>query len=300
MEDIVSIAWWNTGISPSSARNRMSKTELTIAFNIIADVLAENSIDIFCLGEVSPLDVERLSEILTNRNYFIYNGTYNEGKIKHDMCIIINERKLKYIDSKSITEQTILGKIRAGQEIQLVHQASTDSIFLYISHWPSRDNDSSQGMPKRYELGKTLRNAIDRCIEEKKGEYLILIGDYNDEPFDDSLASALGASRDRESVKRKDSLFYNPFWNHMGAMVKFPINGHDSCSYGTYYYKSGVINRWHTFDQMIFSSSFLRSEKWSLIENNVRIINKQSIVDLIKSRSNSFDHLPIVASIKRA
>lgn len=168
MEDIVSIAWWNTGISPSSARNRMSKTELTIAFNIIADVLAENSIDIFCLGEVSPLDVERLSEILTNRNYFIYNGTYNEGKIKHDMCIIINERKLKYIDSKSITEQTILGKIRAGQEIQLVHQASTDSIFLYISHWPSRDNDSSQGMPKRYELGKTLRNAIDRCIEEKK------------------------------------------------------------------------------------------------------------------------------------
>jgi hypothetical protein len=50
-------------------------------------------------------------------------------------------------------------------------------------------------MPKRYELGKALREAIKRCGEEKNGKYFIMLGDYNDDPFNESLLMHLELQR---------------------------------------------------------------------------------------------------------
>jgi len=299
MEETLSIAWWNTGVSPAKKRDRSTQEELELAFALIAEILIKHDLDIFCLGEMSPSDVTSIEWNFAGNGYYIYDGTYSEGRIKHDMCVLIKTSKLTYLDSKSITEQTILGKIRAGQELKIAHNISGDVIYLYISHWPSRSNDTNQGMPKRYELGKALRGAIDRCIEEKSGKYFILIGDYNDDPYDESLTYALGATRDRALAISNNSFFYNPFWNFMGGTINFPLEGHEICTYGTYFYKKGGVTRWHTFDQIIFSSSFLTGDKWSLVEDEVKVVNDSNLRTLVINAKTNFDHLPVVAIVKR-
>ena len=162
-----------------------------------------------------------------------------------------------------------------------------------------RGNDSNEDMPKRYELGKALRGAISRCIEEKSGKYFILLGDYNDDPFNKSLTQALGATRDRDLVLKKSIFIYNPFWNLMGASVNFPSTDHSLSTYGTYYYSGGAVTRWHTFDQIIFSSSFISGGDWNLLEDEVKIINSETFKELVTSPKTNFDHLPIIAVVTR-
>ncbi|HHA2045139.1 TPA: endonuclease/exonuclease/phosphatase family protein [Enterobacter cloacae] len=299
MREAVSIAWWNTGISPAVKRDRSTLEELGVAFALIANIMVSHNIDILCLGEISPTDIKSLEGIFSERGFLIYDGTFTEGSIKHDMCILIKLATFTYIDSKSIVEQSLLGAVRAGQEVQLMHNNSGDHIFFYISHWPMRGNDSNEEMPKRYELGKALRGAISRCIEEKSGKYFILLGDYNDDPFNKSLTHALGATRDRDLVIKKDIFLYNPFWNFMGASVNFPSADHNLSTYGTYYYSSGVVTRWHTFDQIIFSSSFISGGDWKLLEDEVKIINDEAFKNLVTSPKTNFDHLPVIAVITR-
>lgn len=299
MEETISIAWWNTGVSPAARRDRSTLGDLTLAFGLIADVIIEYDIDVFCLSEISPFNVDAIRSSFENAGFYIYDGTYTEGRIKHDMCVLVKQSKLTFIDSKSITEQSILGKIRAGQELQLMHNESGDNLYFYISHWPSRANDTNDGMPKRYELGKALRGAIERCAKDKDGKYFVLIGDYNDDPFNESITHALGASRDRDLVLDNELLFYNPFWNFMGASINFPLNNYNLSTYGTYFYKKGSLTRWHTFDQMIFSSSFLSCDKWRLLEEKVKIVNDERIKLLVTDSSTNFDHLPIISVIKR-
>lgn len=299
MEDKVSFAWWNTGLSPSKARDRASPEEITFAFSQIAKIIKDYDIDIFCLGEISPNDLANLSSLYSSIGYSIFDGTFDEGLMKHDLCVLIKDEKFLLIDSKSITEQSLLGKIRAGHELQLIHINSEDVFYLYISHWPARLHDKNKGMPKRYDLGKTLRNAIQRCIDNNQGKYLILIGDYNDEPFDESLTEALVATRDRQLVLKKSDFIYNPFWRHLGSSLMFPETNHEDSTFGTYYHNKGDTTKWLTFDQIMFSSSFVKHSDWHLIEEDVRILNDDELRKLVINNKTVFDHLPVLASVKR-
>lgn len=299
MDDLISIAWWNTGLSPSVARDRVSDDDFNLAILMIVKMIVNYNLDILCLGEISSEEINKLASNFNDIGYYVYDGTYSEGRIKHDLCALIKIEKFVFISSKSITEQSLIGPIRAGQELHLTHIDSGDSFFLYISHWPSRSFDHSEGMPQRLDLGKSLKQAIERCKEEKQGRYFILAGDYNDEPFSQSLTHALYATRDRTIVLKNNGFFYNPFWRHLGAKVEYSNEENEKTTYGTYYYKSGKITKWHTFDQIMFSSSFLKGGNWILLEDKVSVVNDDDMRDLILSRETKFDHLPVVASVKR-
>lgn len=301
MSNSVSIAWWNTGLSPAAARDRASDSDYQLAVSVILKIIAEYNVDILCLGEISPQEIQKIQPIVSLFGFFIYDGTYTEGRIKHDLCAIIRVSKFGIVSNKSVIEQTPIGQVRAGQELELVHVNSGDVFFLYMSHWPSRSYDHSEGMPQRDQLGRTLKKAIEHCKEEKQGRYFILVGDYNDEPFDTSLTHALYATRDRNVVLKNSGFFYNPFWRYLGfgAKLESDDEADDRCTYGTYYYKSGKITKWHTFDQILFSSSFLKGGDWTLLEDKVKIVNSDDLRNLILSNETKFDHLPVVASIKR-
>lgn len=133
MSDKLSIAWWNTSISPSSCLNRMDNKQYNFALSVIGKTIYDYNIDLFCLGEVSGKNILDLSEMLKNDLYEIYDGCFKSDKckIKHDMCIIYNSEKLMLLTSTDIARQTHLGAIRAGIELKFYH-LKTEQMFIIL------------------------------------------------------------------------------------------------------------------------------------------------------------------------
>ena len=94
-------------------------------------------------------------------------------------------------------------------------------------------------------------------------------------------------------AKKKPHLLYNPFWKYLGAR-SFDIE-----SSGSYYYKSGKLTQWHTFDQIIFSRAFLISKEWGLCEESEFILNIPGYLESVKSNNSIFDHLPVSGRLVR-
>ena len=127
------------------------------------------------------------------------------------------------------------------------------------------------------------------------------MGDYNDEPFADSLTTGLSSTRDLTRVRKKPSLLYNPFWRHLGEAKAYKqginISAKKRC--GSFYYKSDSITRWHTFDQMLFSSCFISGSAWHLNEELTGIIDTPELFNLVIDSKQKFDHLPIISVLER-
>jgi hypothetical protein len=68
---------------------------------------------------------------------------------------------------------------------------------------------------------------------------------------------------------------------------------------GSYYYKSGSITRWHTFDQMLFSACFIGGSVWHLNEELTGIIDVPELINLVIDPKQKFDHLPIVSVLEK-
>nr|WP_272579378.1 hypothetical protein [Providencia sp. PROV265] len=299
--DNLSIAWWNTSISPSRSRDRMEKEEYVLAVTIIIMLINVYKLDMLCLGEISPNNVNDLRQALGD-SFYIYDCTFksNNSRIIHDMCVIYKKDKLIFIQHKDITKQkTTLGSIRAGLELQFQHIQSGQDFFLYMLHWPSRTTKSyEEDTNKRYELGSTVRNAMNSCSIEKNGKNYIVLGDFNDEPFSKSVTEGLESTRDRKLLRRKPELLYNPFWRHVGHPIAFPNKDHDLMSCGTCYSSSELTTNWATFDQILFSSSFLIGDTWRLKEDSVKIIRDFDLEKIIYNSNYFFDHLPVFAMIE--
>ena len=69
---------------------------------------------------------------------------------------------------------------------------------------------------------------------------------------------------------------------------------------GSYYYKSGKLTQWHTFDQIIFSHAFLTSNDWALCDKSDHIINVPGYVETVKDKNSIFFHIPVRGKVVRA
>ncbi len=69
------------------------------------------------------------------------------------------------------------------------------------------------------------------------------MGDFNDDPFDKSMADKLGAKRDIK--KLKDSELYNPWWNILKKSGR-----------GTLTYQGG----WNLFDMIVLTPNLVNPE----------------------------------------
>ncbi|MET1532724.1 endonuclease/exonuclease/phosphatase family protein, partial [Burkholderia sola] len=150
----------------------------------------------------------------------------------------------------------------------------------------------------RAELGTALRRFVERMHEEHAEPFIVLVGDYNDDPFSPSLANHLLATRDRSLARRDSRFLYNPFWRKIGQShdSDFPNEAGGFC--GTHFYAGGENSQWFTYDQIIFSAAFLQEKSLSLNENLCGIVAPASLRAKLVSRREIFDHLPVLGTVE--
>lgn len=114
-----------------------------------------------------------------------------------------------------------------------------DSVTVIVCHWPSRFSAS----PARVWAGQQVRAEKDSILTANPQMKIIVMGDMNDDPFDESMAKALGARRKMGDVKATE--MFNPWWQIL-------LDGR-----GTLSYQGG----WNLFDQIVMTPNCLDVDK---------------------------------------
>lgn len=109
-----------------------------------------------------------------------------------------------------------------------------EDIHIFVNHWSSRRDGSKETAHKRIKAAKTIREKIDHIQQTEFDPHIIIMGDFNDNPNDDSI---------KKHLMNVD--LYNP-------MEKL-LTVHE----GSLNYKG----EWNLFDQIIFSINFFNYKK---------------------------------------
>ncbi len=287
-------------MSPAG-KDRATNNQKSYAQSLIDVFTQAFKADLIALCEVNEDDISDIREKCHLKGYRLFNGFTKAGKTHFDTCVLYKSDSLHLHNTSNITAKKGGRTYKVAQRLEFAIPEHRIPLHVLLSHWPSR-LFMQQNHPDRAYLGMKLRAVVDELIEVYKDKAaVVLLGDYNDEPFDHSLSEHLMATRDRELVKNKKQLLYNPFWRQLGHHNPYTHDSdsrHSDC--GTYFYKSDTVTRWRTFDQIIFSSGFLGATKWHLNEKYTQIVSIPAYREFVLDHKTVFDHFPVMGVIEEA
>lgn len=289
-------AFWNTSLYPpsSSARSKVVSGEKLLRARFVVDQLLDDvSVDVLALCEVDKGYAGNLADSLSGRGFEVESSVEQDVNFIQDNLLIYRRAKFLLIDKKDILHLHYSGRLKVATKYLMRH-VNGQAFHFYVCHWPSRKTRAENGIG-RDDLGYALRSEIEAL---GVGASVVIMGDFNDEPYNEGLADKLMASRDLALVANKPQFMYNPFWRRLGGVSSYSKGSNKNLPYGTYYWKDSKGNtKWHTFDQIIFSSSFVVGGEWHLKESDARIHDE--FYGYILEKGASFDHLPVSAVIER-
>lgn len=155
-----------------------------------------------------------------------------------------------------VRERTrILGKRQRMLETHL--KVNGHELTLLVSHWTARLRDGSERGREGY--ADTLYRTFRSMHTRDRNVDLVICGDFNDTPQDQSVSRRLHASADADAVRNGTNppLLYNLMSD------KDPDGG-----FGTHYFR-----RWLIFDQIVVSPGMLDSAGWSCVPSSVKVVN---------------------------
>jgi len=127
---------------------------------------------------------------------------------------------------------------------------NNDTLHVFVNHWPSRLGGKKKSDSGRLWVAGVLKHKTDSLFKINPEAHIIITGDFNDEPQDKSLSSALGAAN--SSNQTSSTKLTNLSWN-----LK------NNCKCGTYRF----TNDWEMLDQFIVSSQLLNNSAFSISLN---------------------------------
>lgn len=134
------------------------------------------------------------------------------------------------------------GKPEYSREILEVRgrlKGCDNDIHLFVNHWPSKYSGVKKSDAKRAVAGQTLRRVTDSILANDENAIIVCMGDFNDEPIDQSLSLHLGAKTPSKNISQ--TALYNLSSNLMNNDI------------GTHKYR----NQWSVLDQFIVSGNLL-------------------------------------------
>lgn len=164
----------------------------------------------------------------------------------------------------------------------------SDTLHVFINHWPSRRGGFYGSESRRIKAAETLRRKVD-SLQINKEVKILIMGDFNDDPDDKSLANILNAK---------------PYYENT-------ISNLLNLTYGYLYKDIGTLKfqgKWNIFDNIIVSRELITGTgKLKVIPHSCRVFYIEQMVKYGKTglRPNPTylgpyynggfsDHLPVV------
>jgi predicted extracellular nuclease len=217
-------------------------------FKIIAAVGEAQPPEIVCFAEIENKHV--LDELIKNtplekyRYEIVHYDSPDSRGI--DVGLIFRPDRIIQIASQSIRISFSDHPERKTRDI-LYFKALTknsDTLHIFVNHWPSRRGGQYASNPFRLQVAQRLKSKTDSLLSLNPNANIIITGDFNDEPQDESLAAGLNAKSNTDSILCAS--LYN-----LSAML------YETCHCGTYRYRA----QWNMLDQFIVSGNLLIDKK---------------------------------------
>lgn len=116
-----------------------------------------------------------------------------------------------------------------------------DTLYFLVNHWPSRGGGLSKTAPRRKKAAALARASVDELLSQDSKARIIVMGDFNDEPTNESLFKVLEANGKEETLDQND--LFNPMYALQRQRK------------GSYRFR----DKWNMLDQIILSQSLLSS-----------------------------------------
>lgn len=161
-----------------------------------------------------------------------------------DVAMLYRSKNLKVIYTRAITVSDTGNNALKTRDILYVKgiTKSKDTLHFFVNHWPSRMGGQEESEGKRGIAANTLRGVIDSLFLTNSMVKIVIMGDLNDEPNNESIENVLEAKPLIAEVK--DKKLYNLSYQ------KFLAGD------GSYYYWKD--KKWNMIDNFIVSSSLLK------------------------------------------
>jgi hypothetical protein len=117
-----------------------------------------------------------------------------------------------------------------------------EPLHVMVGHWPSRRGGEKASTPGRKAAAAVCKQIADSIMAADPAAKIVIMGDLNDDPTDESVAKVLNAKGDTKDVKTGG--LYNPMYSHF-------MNGDGTMAYR---------DAWSLFDQMMVSHGFVHKK----------------------------------------
>jgi len=172
----------------------------------------------------------------------------------------------------------------------------TDTLHFFVCHWPSKWGGHLETDKSRFFVGSVLKQKIQEVQSAEPNAKILVMGDMNDTPFDESVKEGLGAKTDSANCSSNDLI---------NLSARFVAE-----KTGTHKYQSD----WSVIDHVIVSCNLLNETEQLAIKNNNAYVFKPDYLiekDLKHNGEKPFrsyngmrynagysDHLPVFIDFK--
>ena len=223
-----------------------------------------------------------------------YEIVHYEGPDKRgiDCALLYDPKQFTVSSSKLVLSTPFEGDtIHKTRGFLIVNgKMAGDNVCFIVNHWPSR----GAAEPVRVHAARQVRALIDSLQQDNKKLKLIVMGDMNDDPMDQSMVT-LGAKKYKKEVKKHD--MFNPWWETL-----------EDKGVGTLLYRG----KWNLFDQIVISPTLLNAKKGLKYDHNEVFIREYLFQQDGKYKGSPLrthggklwlngysDHLPTIIYLKK-
>ena len=216
-----------------------------------------------------------------------------------DVALLYRKDMFTPINHKAISINFPNDSAKKTRDILFVKGVTNknDTLHIFVNHFPSRLGGEIKSEPYRTYVASVLRNVVDSIFKSNSKAYIIIMGDFNDEPENISVHDILKANTNYDNIKTNE--LYN-----ISYLLKFKGDG-------SHKYQG----KWSMLDQIIVSGSFLaKNQPLQFNVEDVHVFKADFLLEKDEThlgfkpyrtylgyRYNSgySDHLPVYLDIKR-
>jgi predicted extracellular nuclease len=154
------------------------------------------------------------------------------------------------------------GSIDYTRDILLVKGIlNTERVYIMVNHWPSRHDGELETEPKRISAAEKASEIIQSIKVESPGAKIVIMGDFNDDPFSNSIKRLMQS---------------NDLYNPMTTLLS------DDSGTTKHY------DEWNLFDQILFSTNFFETVQGKLSYDGAALYDE----DFLKQYRGPFKGAP--------